>query len=508
MGGSAMSKRSELYAALLVRQFPAQALLRLRIELRRHPCVVMEGEPPIQYVASLNSRASALGLVHGMTKVEVETFSGITVLRRSLEEEVSSRAALLVCASDFSPRIEECNEGSVFLCVIDIAGTEKLFGPPQTLAKSLLASVKALGMVGCVAVSRNFHAAMALAKGIEPRHIKVVQAGEEATALAQLPLSVIDLTEEQSEIFSLWGIRSLGALAELPETELIARMGQTGKHLLQLARGEMHHLFQPVEPLFLLQEQMELESPVELLDTLMFVVNVMLKRLIFRATARILALASVTIRLRLEGDSIHSCTVRPSLPTIDQQIWLKLLHLELEAYPPQAAILSIALDADPGRTSKVQLGLFSPQLPEPSQLDVILARIRALVGDGNVGSPSLRDTNQMDGFRMDPFRHPTTRSCETTVHALCSAMRMLRPSETAFVTLQGHRPNTFFFRRHCYTVEQACGPWLSSGEWWSSTRWECEQWDLIARAQNGNVLCCCLMHDRMHDDWRMVAIYD
>ena len=88
------------------------------------------------------------------------------------------------------------------------------------------------------------------------------------------------------------GYPYLGMLAALPEKELIARMGQAGKRLRQLARGEMPHLFQPVEPAFTLEEHMELDSPVELLDALLFVVNVMLEQLILRAKARVLALAS------------------------------------------------------------------------------------------------------------------------------------------------------------------------------------------------------------------------
>jgi protein ImuB len=59
----------------------------------------------------------------------------------------------------------------------------------------------------------------------------------------------------------------LGNLAALPEKELIARMGQDGKRLRQLARGKHPHLFQPVEPLFTLDEQMELDAPVDLLDS-------------------------------------------------------------------------------------------------------------------------------------------------------------------------------------------------------------------------------------------------
>ena len=324
----------------------AQALLRLRPELRDRACVVMEGEPPLQAVCSLTRKARSLGMARGMTQVEVDTFPDVTVLLRSLTEESAAKAALLECAGGFSPRIEDCSDESAFLCVIDIAGTSGLFGPPETLARSLLTRVRALGITACVAVSGNFHAAVAIAKAPLPLSVRVVPAGEESTALAGLPLAVLDLSEEQAETFSLWGIRTLGMLAALPEKELISRMGQAGKRLRQMARGEMPHLFQPVEPAFTLEERMELDSPVEILDALMFVVNLMLEQLILRATARVLALASVSITLTLEGGATHSRSVRPALPSNDRQLWLKLLHLDLEAHPPQAAIF--AVDAERG----------------------------------------------------------------------------------------------------------------------------------------------------------------
>jgi len=102
-------------------------------------------------------------------------------------------------------------------------------------------------------------------------------------------------------------------LADLPEKELIARMGQAGKHLRQLARGERTHLFQPVELKFALRECMELESPVEVLDALLFVANLMLEQLILRATAHVLALAAVTVTLMLEGGTSHARTIKPAL---------------------------------------------------------------------------------------------------------------------------------------------------------------------------------------------------
>src|SRR5215469_1487616 len=137
MGGAAMNKPPELYACLYVKEFPAQALLRLRPELHEKPCVVMEGESPFEVVCSLNTKARLLGLRRGMTRVAVDTFVGPVVLARSLETEKATKTVLLECAGAFSPRIEERSDSVAFLCVLDIAGTQSLFGPPEMLAKNV-----------------------------------------------------------------------------------------------------------------------------------------------------------------------------------------------------------------------------------------------------------------------------------------------------------------------------------------------------------------------------------
>jgi protein ImuB len=271
----------------------------------------------------------------------------------------------------------------------------------------------------------------------------------------------------------------------------------------------MPHLFLPVEPAFILEERMELDSAVELLDSLLFVVGVMLEQLILRAKARILALASVTITLSLEGGRSHTRTVRPALPTNDRQLWIKLLHLDLEAHPPQAGIVSLALTAEPGSTSTVQLGMFSPQLPEPARLDVTLARIRAIVGEDCVGRAVLRDTHQPDGFHMEPFTVPARGSPrEPSGRPNRAAMRACRPAENVLVSLRDQRPESFLFREKHYGVEQAYGPWLQSGDWWNPTLWSLQQWELIARSRDGSQLCCCLTHELRQGSWQMVGLYD
>jgi protein ImuB len=514
----------ELYACLYACEFPAQAMLRLRPALRANPVAVFQGEPPRQFVCSRNGRAAALGVTVEMTRAELDVFPSVARLPRLLAEEASARAALLEAAGHFSPRVEDRspapeNEGC-FCAILDIAGTEKLFGPTETLTKKLLHAVLALGIQGAVVVSRNIDAAICVARSLHPQSTvpagaaafmgwstAVIPWGEEAAALAPLPVAVLPLTPEHAETFARWGIATLGALAALPENELIARLGQEGKRLRQLARGEAPHLLVPAPPVFALEECMELDAPVEILDSLLFVLHVLLDALIVRATAHIVALAAVTVTLTLEGGCTHTRTVRPALPGNDRASWLRLLHLDLQAHPPTAAILAVTVTAEPGNTSKVQLGLFSPQLPESSRLDVTLARVRSIVGEQRASRAVLEDTHRPDAFRMMPFSVPQAAPVCASRGRAHTAVRRLRPPEPVAVRLRQSRPAAFVFRNQRYRVEQSYGPWFSSGNWWGAEIWCVEKWDLIACAGDES-LCCCLARHPMRDDWHIEALYD
>ena len=503
-----MSRRPELYACIYVRELPAQALLRLRPELHDKPCVVLEGEPPTETVCALNTRARLLGLRRGMTKVEVETFENVMVLQRSLKTEAAVRVILLECAGAFSPRIEDRSVGGLFVCVVDAAGTEGLFGPPLMLAKQLRQRVRSVGIVASVTISANLHTAECLAKGLSGGvPLRVVPRGEEAKALGPLPVTVLDITEAQAETFLTWGIRSVAAIASLPEKSLIARLGQDAKRLLQLAHGKHPHLLQPLEVPFVLEEQAELDSPLDDLESLLFGLSTMLEQLIVRARSRVLALASATITLRLDGGGYHERTVNPRVPTNEKKLWLKLLQLDLEGHPPNASILGVHLHAEPGVTSKVQLGLFSPQLPEPGRLDVTLAKITAIVGEGNVGMAVLDDTRRAGDFHIEPFSITTAEPPSVATSSLI-CLRLLRPAERTRVDIHRGQPREIYFRSRCYIVEKVYGPWLKGGDWWNESIWGNEQWDVVGRTEDSALLVCRLSHDFILKDWRVAGLYD
>jgi len=492
----------ELYACIHAREFPLQSLLRLRPELQGSPVAVLDGRPPVELICSMNQPARLRGAALGMTRLEAEGIERLRLLSRSTESERAAREVFLECAANFSPRMEETEAGTCYACILDIAGTERLFGPPAVLAQRMCAALAGAGFQTSVAVSANFHAA--LLKAGEADGVSVIAERQEAAALANLSLNTLNLPDKEAETLAIWGIRSLGELAALPEVELIARMGQHGKRWRDIASGTFPHLFHPLEPRFSLREFCEFECAIEQSDSLLFVAARMIDSLTARAAGHALCIALLTIAMRLEGGQRHQLTLRPALPTIDRKFLLKLLQIELAAHPPQSAIAALTIEAAAGHASTVQLGLFMPQLPETSRLDVTLARLKALVGEDRVGSPVLEDTHCGDAFRMEAFAIGTPGSVLTERKPRI-ALRRLRPPHPVHVRCSNQRPVAFHDGHQSYSIAVAYGPWRTSGCWWSAGDWDRDEWDvLIAQEQSAHLL----VNDRRQNRWHLEAVYD
>jgi protein ImuB len=494
-----------LYAAIHAAEFPAQALLRLRPDMQSQPVVIVEGRAPQETVCALNSHARRRGVSLGMTRLEVEDMDGLHVMSRSIECESAAQAVFLECAAQFSPRIEDASEGTASTVMLDIAGTERLFGAPQKLAERLRSSLISAGFVASIAVSTNYDAARMKAENT--RGITVISEGDEANALARIPLSALRLDDEHYATFVLWGIRTLGELAALPEVELVTRLGQHARMWRELALGIAGHTFQPLEAKFQLKEFVDFETHVEQMDSLLFVGANMIDSLVARAAARSLSLALLTVQMSLEGGHKYERVIRPAIPSTDRKFLLKLLQLEIAAHPPQSAVVSLTLTAEAGQSSKVQLGLFAPQTPEPSRLDVTLARLKALVGDDRVGSPALEDTHQPGVFRMERFS-VSGKLSSPKAELPRMVLRRMRPPVPVRVVLHAMRPVTFRDRANHYEIEAAYGPWKTSGCWWSTNGWDVEEWDVLAANGKDEAIGCLLVLDRMRNRWYLEAFYD
>ena len=251
-----------LYVCLRVPEFAAQALVRLRPALAKGPVAVVEGEPPLEKACAVTLQARRLGVRHGMTRTELESFAHLTVLRRSPREETHAALALLDMASRFTPRTEELARSSALTLALDMTGTTRLLGPPQVVGQKLFRAARELGFFSRVASSRNLHTAACLVRAPGDSLI-TVPPGEERSYLHSLPLTALDLTAELVDTFAAWGLRTAGDLAALLPADLVARLGQQGHRLHRLASGREEHLLVPAEPAFSLEEHLAFDAPVD-----------------------------------------------------------------------------------------------------------------------------------------------------------------------------------------------------------------------------------------------------
>ncbi|HVO64424.1 MAG TPA: DNA polymerase Y family protein [Terriglobales bacterium] len=606
------------FLSIFVPDFPVEAVLRMEPELRSQMVAVLEGKPPLQRVFALNESARQAGLELGMTRVQAEGWPGLVLRCRSAMQETTAHAVLLDCAQSFSPRVEDTAADTL---VLDISGTEALFGPPLRLARDLAQRVSQLGLEANVAIACNPDAAIIAARGYSG--VTLLTPENQQERLGHLPLSVLfasvpgeknEAAQQFIDTLERWGVRTLRAFTALPEMAISERLRQKGVHLQKLARGTITRTLAPVEPPLVFEEAVELEHPLVLLEPLAFWLNRLLEQICIRLSAR--ALATQEIRLKVELDpSYHSDSIESSqnphsaipsaarvseanegksrelafstayskpetqrskpnfftrtlclpIPMLDAKIFLKLLQLDLQAHPPGAPITKIWLSAEPARVRAGQGGLFVPPSPEPQKLELTMARISGIVGEGNVGSVELLDTHHPEGFRMRHFtpRDGTRKKTKRTgkraeppstglsrgtstlpvdtapapegsnnlarrlsagnnddsdpvpegrhmSEQVVTALRPFRPPHLASVSMRGGNPARIACTSDKVTngdILWQAGPWRSSGDWWEQEPWARDEWDIAVRCGDGLVLYR-LVHDLFSGKWFVEGTYD
>ena len=377
---------------------------------------------------------------------------------------------LKALAFEFSPLVEQAGPHTV---VLDVSGLDHLFGWPQDIAAAIARRAQETSASIRIALAANPDAAICAARGLPG--VQILPQGDEAKFLGPLPLSLLEPSLELMETLERWGIRRFRDLAALPPLGIAERLGPEGLRLRELARGEVDRKLVPIMAALQFEDEMALEYPVDLLEPLLFLLSRMLHSITMRLSTRALATNELRLHLRLEDRTTHTCTLRLPVPALNVQAFLKLMQLDLEAKPPRSPVIHIHVEANPAKPRTLQTGLYLSAAPQPIQLQITVARIQAIVGEGRVGSPELIDTHRPDAFRMVEFGQARAVPCSSRVQLACC---VFRPPLPATVTVDRGSPTYIASRGIRGQVLEHAGPWLSSGDWWTESSWEREEWDV------------------------------
>jgi protein ImuB len=495
------------FACVYIADFLVQAVVRGRRALGDGALALISGTPPLWSVVAANPAAFAAGIQLGMTKAQVTQFGNVQICMRSEAQEQAAHAALLDAAWSVSPRVEDTAADTV---VLDIDGLGGLFGSDENIARELARRVAAIGLAARVAVAANIEVAIQAARGFSG--VTIISAGEERQRLGALPIDVLTTEHETLEIFERWGVETLQALAALPVLPLSERLGQEGVRLSELARGARQRSLVLARASTTFAEEMELDDAVEELESLSFLLGRLLDQLCARLEARALAVRAVRVQFELQPSfekdfqtlqedlrkkpevKHYEKVLSLPVPMRNAKTLLKLLRLQLQGDPPGAPIQKIYMTADVAASRVAQNGLFVPSGPDPEKLEVTIARLGKLVGEGNLGCAELVDSHRPESFRMKRFavsqerekrtRQKSKQSCMASANCQQDAgvtkqgFRVMRPAQAIRVELQDEQPVRVYLRGMRGEVTAASGPWRSTGDWWQEDAWHQDEWDL------------------------------
>jgi protein ImuB len=494
-----------------VETFAAAALERCEPGLREQPLAVVTGAPPATRLVEANARARAEGVRPGLADAEAVVRCPALVRRwASMEAETAARHALLEACLSVSPRLEDAAPGLVH---VDLDGLERVFGDDAALGRRLRRHARAVGIEVRVGIAGSRAAAGVAARFGSPVH--VLPHGGERAALAGVPLTTLEWPAALAATFARWGLETLGDLAALPRAGVGARLGRAGLAAHDLAAGVDRAPFRAWTPPPFWAEAQGLDWEIATVPALVPVLERVLARLCVRLAGAHLLIDVLEVRLALASGGHHARSVSLAAPLGEAAPIVSLLALDIEAHPPPAAVIGVALNARVVPRRVAPGGLWQPPAPAPRDLATVLTRLALLVGEANIGTPVVVDSHRPDDYTLTPFDGragagdtvPGRDDDRAGPRAIAGslALRRLRPPRPVTVDTHAGRPTRVRDTSGLdAAVETAAGPWRLSGHWWDTDAWAHDEWDV----ELSDRTLWRLSHDRLTNTWTLTAVYD
>jgi hypothetical protein len=186
--------------------------------------------------------------------------------------------------------------------------------------------------------------------------------GEEATFLANYPVTLLPLDKAMQRRLPLLGLDTLGQLARLPRIAIWEQFGKHGRWLHDLANGIDIRPLSLFKPPIDLRECHSFDDPVADRQILYRVLERISLRLIENLAGR--EAHQLTLLVYIEDKSLLEHHRQPHDPVRDGLYLLRLLTQMLDALPVTCAIASVEVRlSDVCERLSVQLSLFDEKKP-------------------------------------------------------------------------------------------------------------------------------------------------
>jgi len=365
------------------------------------------------------------------------------------------------------------------------ASAARLCGGESRFAERLVALCQEQGYWARVVVGESLFPSRALARH-GTHKARAVPSGAAAPALAALPLSALDGPEQSAaRALSELGLSTLGEVAALPASAVVARLGAAGLRAHRLSRGEDDARFVATPPAEVLEEALELEWPAEALGPLLFPLKTVLDRLGARLAGRKRAAVKLRLSLRLDPDGEETLPLTLARPSATPRLLLDLAKHRLEDVKLLNPVGEIRVRVEESCEDRAQQRVLGDAPEGDASLDVVLSRLATALGEEAVFSPILEDEHRPESAYAATAFHPPERPTglfaeqdgqarpaaqAVAPHLAERPTRLLPQPASLEVELDGQGvPASARIQGRLRRVVSLAGPERLGGAWWEKT---------------------------------------
>jgi hypothetical protein len=345
-------------------------------------------------------------------------------------------------------------------------------------------------------------------------------ASDEPGTLNGLPLDAVSDKAEFLELMDSWAIHDLGAFSQLPEDEMVARFGL---EIIELKKQALGEAFRAVnwnvkEDKFFWAKEME--GGIETIEPLNFVLTKGVAQ-IFQNLDYV-GLSTQSAKITLCGRRKKKIyRIRIVFPTKNQKIWIRQIVTNIELDTPLFNIDYVEIEFRSTKPRTVQNNLYSGAILEPENLNLIVSKLKKVVGLKDIGLPKLRDSWSEEFYMSEDIsplikeeqfkvqgskfkvcktdgeaketssnrqtqnskpktQNPTLNSAsdEPASEALVPTFYYLPQPVKVRVFFESGEPKALLIKGKREMVRTSGGPWRKDAEWYKAKGWKRDEWDI------------------------------
>ena len=436
--------------------------------------VVATGGPRI---AALNEAAEILGLATGDLLADARAKAEFLQARDA--DPAADDAALrrlALWATRYTPTAspwDEDNGADGFF--LDIAGAAHLFGGEEKLLADLAAKLrKNFGLPARLAVADTPGAAWALSRFHKTSSF-VLPSGQEAAALAPLPIAALRLAPETRSVLRRLGFKTVGSLLDKPRAPFAARFPAELLRRVDQALGRIDEPLVPIVAPPVYHSLRYLLEPIFTHDAIIAHANRLMATLVHVLTRDDVGARALRLCLYNVDGAVETIDIGLTLPTRSVAHVARLIALKLEALAATCdagfgfeAIGLAVTCAEPMPARQTELISASEDGDRTERCAALIDALRQ-----RLGPTSVRRFEPMASHL--PERAEVLPPLDGEATAWPEAEQKPRPllllphaepAEDVTALVPDGPPRRFSWRGVTYDVTGAQGPERIAGEWW------------------------------------------